>query len=382
MGACCTGKEGRHDNKQEIYTKYTNKNSNLELKSDRFPIIDLDIEKSTYNTSINNFINNDNFKYIKIVKYNIEQLYNITKYLQDDHTNSEYILYDLRETNKRKESFMKKFRMINYSIEEIKMLNESGKSRLKKYLQDKRILVICPENKLEQLEMFLFFISDNNYNCKVYLLDVDLENINSNILVDKVGINSSSLNLLNLLELKNYKDFPFILLAFKFFPHLKSDSFVFIDYYKVNKTNKLSNEYIATNKENVKMKEFINSFKISTNLQFINNNDNNLQNKSNKYKDAPLKVLQVTGINQVSDLISKKMKILEMANIAKYEILSNISVLVQIDDEIRPEVVVYIIFILVWKLCDLPIKKLIDYIKDNYLFVKELKDFNSDKLKK
>ena len=106
MGACCTGKENKNEGKsEELYTKSI-KNS---VKSNTgVPIIDLEIEKTEYTKTINRFINKYSI-HNKIKRMNIENLWNIVKYYSDDYTNSDYLLYDFRDSKLRTENFLKEY---------------------------------------------------------------------------------------------------------------------------------------------------------------------------------------------------------------------------------------------------------------------------------
>ena len=50
---------------------------------------------------------------------NLECFWNIMKFYKDDFTQCDYIIYDLRENDKKNENFLKKFKSMNYSIDSI-----------------------------------------------------------------------------------------------------------------------------------------------------------------------------------------------------------------------------------------------------------------------
>src|SRR5690348_3253668 len=112
MGACCTGKEGKNDTRHEELNTRNLRNSYNNDYNSNLPEIEYEVEKSEYSKRISNIVKkysnkNENDRIsTKIKIFSIEQLWNASKFHNDDYSNSEYLLLDTRESNKRKENFL------------------------------------------------------------------------------------------------------------------------------------------------------------------------------------------------------------------------------------------------------------------------------------
>ena len=106
MGACCNGKESKNDRiEEEICTKHTRVQILTEYVKNNIPKIEMEVEKTNLNGTLTDFIHKhmNSFEHINMKKLSLEQLWNVCKFYLDDFTNSEYILYDLREKKDKKE---------------------------------------------------------------------------------------------------------------------------------------------------------------------------------------------------------------------------------------------------------------------------------------
>ena len=134
MGNCCTWKSdiegiGEMQMKSQPYTfDNIHKILNHERSSNMFKISafltnkenipNFFLKQEIFYKNINDVILNSNNS--KIDTINIESLWNISKHYKQDFTNCPYILYDLRKKEFKVENFLKKYKCINYNINEIK----------------------------------------------------------------------------------------------------------------------------------------------------------------------------------------------------------------------------------------------------------------------
>lgn len=365
MGACCSGKEGRGDHREELCTRYTKPVMIGEAKY-TVPKMEVDIEKSGYSQMLTSLIIKYQDRHLKLRKMCLEEVWNVCRFYKDDYSVANYILYDFRNIDKRAENFLKKFRTINYSFEEMQFLNENSINNFRKYLNEKKIIIVCPEEKLDQIELFLHFVVDKKVNCSLLFLDVDLENEYRPFYKTN----------LELLDLKWFKEFPFLLLSMRHFPHLRSNSMIFIDILKNNSPNKFSHTSITEGKGDDHIIKLINTFKISTTLivKGAGAPAGTMLECKSKRLDVPLKTLSLVNIVSSADMIRDKFLLLSLINNIKYEILSSRSILLQIEEFITNETLMQFLLLAIWKITDVPVFKLKDYICENFLFIKNAKE--------
>ena len=172
MGNCCTWKSGlegagemqmraqaipfdsishilnheRSSNMFKISTFLTNKEN----------IPDYFLKQQIYYKNLNDVILNSNNN--KIETINIESLWNISKFYKQDFTDCYYILYDLRKKENKIENFLKKYKCINYSINEIKTFTGNKLKILKNFIKNKNIIIIPKNQSVNELKKILDFI--------------------------------------------------------------------------------------------------------------------------------------------------------------------------------------------------------------------------------
>jgi hypothetical protein len=385
MGACCNGKETKGDRiEEEIYTKNTRSYILSEHSKTVIPKIELDVEKSNLNKLLTNMIlkYSSTFDNVQIKKFCMEQLWNVCKFYLDDFTTSDYILLDLREKGKKKENFLKKFKIINYSLDEMKMINEVNLVKFKRYLDFKNVVIIQNDDNIKTCEEIIEFMVSKKINCKFYLFDHNL---------NEIEMTQNNKFLHDTLDLKNFRQFPYIMLSLRFFPHLKSENFVFFDFVKEdseNNSNKFTCEFINNQKhKDSHIQKFYNFFNSSTILQLKKDNKEDnvngtlLTDVKFKTETTPVinnsicKIINLSGMNSLQDILLKKEEINSAIDIIKLEILNKKSVFIQIEETVNLESVVGLIFLFVWKITDILPKKIHNYIIEHFIFIKDLRSY-------
>ena len=165
----------RSSNMFKINTFLTNKED----------IPDYFLKQEIFYKNINDIILNS--KNNKIDTINIESLWNISKYYKQDFTNCPYILYDLRKKENKVENFLKKYKCINYNINEIKTFNGNRLKLFKNFIRNKNIIIIPQNQSINELKKISNFIESLNgeivNNQKFYIL-TDILNINEEDIPD------------------------------------------------------------------------------------------------------------------------------------------------------------------------------------------------------
>ncbi len=306
MGACCSGKESKktENQEEEIYTKPSRLNSYGEnIYNQIKPSFDLEIENSSMSKNltciIKKIVNEDIYRdEIKLTKLSLEYLWNIYRFYLEDHSESNYILYDYRENSLREQNFLKKFKAINYKIEQMKNFTNTQFQKFRKYIKEKNIIIISKEDSIITIEEFIYFVLENKINSRIYLFDYNL--------TAKNNLSELNKNFLDVLDYPNFNSIPFIFLSLRFFPHMKSESLIFLDFVNYEGiTNNDENEYyncIKTNRSNYinnnillaknkkyneddffesKLLAFFKLFKISLNLKLNTSKDSALPHAIN-----------------------------------------------------------------------------------------------------
>lgn len=427
MGACCSGKDNKkgENQEEEIYTQTSRINSFGENMFNKIkPSIELEIETSSLSKNLTCIIKkiiNDEFfpEDIKISKCTMEYLWNVYRFYLDDHMDSNFLIYDYRENTLKSENFIKKFKQINYKIEQMRNFTNAQFQKFKKFIKDKSIIIIAKEDSIITIEEFIYLIIENKISSKIYLLDYNLAT-------------KSSLNLLNsqFLEAMDYPNFskmPFVFLSLRFFPHLKSESLIFLEFIDADKLAQISSNNNSNNNQNIisnnnlicdrkykendfyesKILNFFKNFKISLNLKLnINSNHHNsdnecIGNNSNKnnnkkyhnintrsIKDQPsnsnknnaekqtsnyaspntfnylIKCFEISNIIDLDDLAKKKDIIIDYLEIIKQEIALNKSLIIQIPLDIDKEAILAVLLYLVWKITNIEPINLTAYLKE------------------
>ena len=194
MGNCCTWKSdiegiGEMQMKSQPYTfDNIHKILNHERSSNMFKISafltnkenipNFFLKQEIFYKNINDVILNSNNS--KIDTINIESLWNISKHYKQDFTNCPYILYDLRKKEFKVENFLKKYKCINYNINEIKTFSGNRLKLFKNFIRNKNIIII-PQNQsiseLKKISNFIESLSGEIVNNQKYFILTDILNI-------------------------------------------------------------------------------------------------------------------------------------------------------------------------------------------------------------
>ena len=194
MGNCCTWKSdiegiGEMKMKSQAYP-FDNipKLLNHERSSNMFKISafltnkenipNFFLKQEIFYKNINDVILNSNNN--KIDTINIESLWNISKYYKQDFTNCPYILYDLRKKELKVENFLKKYKCINYNINEIKTFSGNRLKLFKNFIRNKNIIIIPQNqsiNELKKISNFIEGLSGEIISNQKFFILVDILNI-------------------------------------------------------------------------------------------------------------------------------------------------------------------------------------------------------------
>jgi len=424
MGACCTGKETKSDiRNEELSWKIFKSQSHTELRRVSAPKIDVEVDNTFFGYNLNNLIQKfqkDHLNQTKFEKFSMERLWNVHKFYLDDFTNSDYILCDLRENAEKTENFLKKFKKINYSLDELKMLNENQLTRFKKFVNAKNLIFIIKEDKIKILEEFLNFFYEKGVMsviAKILFLD------NSMNIKD---LSYSYKNFYEMQDYKNFKNLPYVLFPLKIFPHLKSESFIFFDFYNSENNSKLHPVESLNNQEkknkHTQVNHYIKFFELFniTNVLILNGaTTNNVSSKSdsnpifntsqnvskmydgfanishvkikgenapsntntggNKTKNCKLIKLNLSSVSELKD--KNDFLNFQFFSIRK-DIISRGSFFIIIDNNLNSELASYLIFLSIWKISEMKPLGLKMYMLENLMFVKGLSEFyeNSENL--
>lgn len=446
MGACCSGKDNKkgENQEEEIYTKTSRINSFCDnILNAIKPTIDLEIETSSMSKNlsciIKKIINDECFpEDIKVQKFTMEYLWNVSRFYLEDHIDSYYLIYDYRENPLRTQNFLKKFKYINYNIEQLRNFSHSQFQRFKRFIKEKNIIIIAKEDSIITIEEFIYYIIENKINVKIYFLDYNLAAINS--------LSELNKNLLKVMDYSNFNRLPFIFISLRFFPHLKSESLVFLQFIDTDKiqqnkkgcSNKIGNnnhnehdhnlqnyslicdkKYIHSDFHDSQILSFFKFFQISVNLKLnifnddqpnsnrMGNTNNNLSrkyhsistmstrdiknNKSNYEKkdnanlsnyNYIIKCLEINDIVDLDDLVNKKEIVIDYIDMIKQEVVFKKSPIIQIPLDIDKEALIAILLYFIWKITDIEPINLIAYLKENLFYFPALNNLKEENFEK
>jgi hypothetical protein len=384
MGACCTCKENKNIKfDEEIQTKSSrNMFMPTTTKMISIPQLELDYEKSPLSESITILIKHSlKFNNINISKFSYEQLWNVSKFYLDDFTTSDYLIYDLRPNIKRTENFIKKFRKVNYTINEMKILPEYNLNMFTKYIDNKRIIVILKEESIKVCEEFIEILSGLQINVKICIL--------TNLLSEELDHNYKPLY--EIAEGKHLQHFPNILFPLKLFPHLGSDNFVFLDYIQNEDlfSYEFLNEWDLNFQNFYSLYNFLNFYKCSNIVKIFSSQNSFFKNQNPLYSNKELKIKKsdlniecniscLSNITTIDDIIFQKDLINEFFDSLKSEIISCKSIIIQLDPSLNKTLAKTLMLIIIWKLTDVPPSKTKSYIKESMFYIKELNDITEE----
>lgn len=348
MGQCCGG-ESIHKDEVELYkTKYAmlksrrtqtvtglnNRNSKLLYQS---PMINFNIEKNNLTYAINdllgryNTIDLENSNYTAqerfIDKLRMDQLWNIVLSHNDDFTQSQYLLLDMREAGK--ESFLQKLRRINYSVTDLISdslnINDQMLDKFYRFVSKKKIIVIIDlTEKVLILDDFISFLKHKNVNCFIRILDNDLDK--------EASISTKAL--VELLDKRISRYLPMIMTSLQYLPHLQSNKTIFI-----NSRFDLNSLLTGDAQENIfncypDINTFIDNYNLSTIC--IVTPSRNILKKVNGASLSNFSFLQnsiiIEDISTLSDVYSHKKDFYSSLNNLHSEVVGGGSILILIDD--------------------------------------------------
>ena len=339
MGGCCGGNRNNNFEKDgEMMMRYIpieNKNGLLhpEYLSNISNILYKDNEKEEsekilkYKNLQSKLISNimkltENSISNGVFIMNLEYFWNIMKYYKDDFTQCDYIIYDLRESDKKIENFLKKFKSMNYSIDSIDNFNNSKMNIFKKFLKGKTLIIIPNDyENFSQISKLISIINQQKINIKYYII--------SQVLNEDEGFyyfEPIIYHLYKKLDDNCFNEYPNILFSLKEIKYLNNNNFIFIDSKKDDITNNNIEPSIYNFLIDLKIKcildlDFHNNTNISSyqtyeQIYYINYNYTGL-NSSNQLKKL-LNIIKSIILNQGTFIILYNKKIVEDNILAKW----------------------------------------------------------------
>ena len=169
MGVCCARTESINE---EVLNSFHKSDNDLDiLKVPELLYESKKYEKKMLNSSINDLISNLTQAFGNITKkITFIELFNISLKFQDNYTNSNYLVYDLREHEDQTDNFVKKMKHINYSYDELKVLSQDKISNFRRFINNKTIIFIFPD----------YNSSNNVINNKIQIENNNNSNRNNN----------------------------------------------------------------------------------------------------------------------------------------------------------------------------------------------------------
>jgi hypothetical protein len=438
MGACCTRQNIIKDETLEFYSNINQEDSSSDLLNYNIYKISKKFDNNNYNIILNNIINKLKEKYSnnEIKKITFNDIYNIVIYYKENYLNSNYLIYDFRNFEERKENYIKKMKQINYSFEEIKNLNNKKKQKFINYITNKDIIFIIKdiendnnnndenddinsdniiinkikENNIKNIENkikkglsnnnIINISNKNNNNIESdpinfisLLLDFNIKFSISllNTSFDKKTLTNYSSKLSNFLEENHfYENLPFILLPYSHIDPLKYEGYFFISFNKENlfdfnyfeniNNNDMNNNNNDVNKNFII--NFINEIKITTIIQIDNLNSNTsfkqFQRGNFLYKEY---TLSIKDINESKDNTEMICRWIRKEMILGHSIVLNVKNYKEEEDNENNNNTFknndnYIIIVILILCLSIKIKlnKIIEYLKEKVIFIKDFKN--------
>lgn len=332
--------------------------------------VNYEVERNTYTPLINDIIsryNSIDLEYSSretriqkerfIEKLRSDQLFNIFSKYKNDFTESEYIIYDLRET--KKHSFIKKCNQLNFSVKDLQNGSNSLLKRVKKYLDKKKLIILIDKPQLiADIEELIILITKNNFDTKIKLFDNDLNK--------EASISTATFS--DFLDKRICNHLPFIFAQLQHFPHMGSNKFVFINY-KVN-----INDYCSSEKEKnlftySETSNFINFYSLHSFILITKEKGISVKLKALNQDIIYLtRSIIIDNISSLEHLEKKNYEILEAIGIMLCAIEDENSGLILIDEKIKEEVLNLLMYIFIRKLIKIPPKMISSMLIDNPLF--------------
>ena len=276
MGACCTRLELSKDTlleKNSISCSYREKNQEDEC-SDLF-LESLKFDNNLFNHNIDNLLINLRDQFLsKTKKITFHEIYNIVLLYQENYTNSNFILYDLRNSSDQNENFLKKMRRINYINDELKSLSNEKKNNFRRFLKSHCIIIIYPGDVFERK----LLNQPIDVIINLYSLKAEIKINILNVSFTENSLSPFTQKLYDFLDKKNYELLPYILLTYSHLSFFKKEGYIFLKF----NSNIFTFENILQKKDNQeKEKTIIDEFLVNFNVTTIININNEEKNKNN-----------------------------------------------------------------------------------------------------
>ena len=371
--------------------------------------------RSTYNINykngpINEYIDSlitNNQSPIPLQKINFIQLYNIFMNYAYDFTKSDFVVCDARKDNEKKQIFLKKFYQINFLPQQVESMQEERMNKFKNYLKNKNIIFILKdETSFEILEQYITIFSVN-YDFQLKNIYVLSESINKN---EERQINDSYLENLNTFidEDVLYEYIPKILINsmdikscnLNYQNNLSHNGLIFITSYphiantKHNNKNNIHMNKLDINnicdedlKENNIFLNFFSKFKIESILNFISEENDENNNNPGIITHSEAKRKKINGeehrISIKQKNISLPKNLIDFGQYYnsiendfdsiieefKYQIVNNNCIIIEFDDEIKSNIKMKFLFIIVNKITGLCFEDIESYLKINFFIL-------------
>lgn len=171
--------------------------------------------------NINNVITS--FRNFNIKKITIGDIWNISKYYLNDFTLSHFIVYDFRGKEFKNENFLKKYKCISYTIENIEMFSSDRINLFHKFLSNKTVIIIPENEHLENTKRFITCLNQYNItNVNIKILDIVLHE-------EMLITNEMYYSLYKRFDDSVFHLYPNILLPLRRITYLDNPSFIFVD---------------------------------------------------------------------------------------------------------------------------------------------------------
>lgn len=386
MGNCCGQDQGNtlelhlsHKNNMNEKVEKAKKGFNAYRYGERSSLlknkesINFEVEKNTFTLLINDIISRHNFIDIEystresrlhkerfVERLRSDQLFNIIISHNDDFTNSEYLFYDLR-SNKR-ETYIKIAKHLNYLVKELQIASTSIVKKVKKFLNGKKLIVLIDKtDSIVEIEELLVFLSRNEFNCKVKLLDTDLNK--------EASLSTTAFS--GYLDKRIGSHLPYIFANLQHYQHLGSNKFIFLNYnFSIEdfcSKEKESNMFTCVPDINNFIDYFsLNSFILITADKEITKKIYNLHDKIIYLSQSII----IDNINSKEKIVSKAPELLDAISRLLCAIEDENSALILIDKNIKLEVLNIIMYLFIRKLLKVPAKMINTILQDNPVFYK------------
>lgn len=328
MGGCCGGRNYKIEGKSEVIMKNPIIRNNsvatfsqsesminpLTLKNVQDKIEKANLAIRILTGNIEKII--DLFPEFDIKPIFLDEIWNISKFYLNDFTLSEYILYDLRDKSLKNENFLKKYKCINYTVDNIENFSPDKTFVFKRFICNKTVIIIISEDKVNLLFQLFQNLNEQRLNqFKVCILAQILRE-------DMLYLNMFS-NLYKQFDHVDFPYFPHILIPLRKIFYIKNESYIFIDTLSNSKftKEKLEEENFIENSQ------FLIDFKIKIILSIASSNDTfHIENINNSIYYISINLKIIDDHNSSAKLI----------NLIKSYILNQSGLLILFDNKEFP----------------------------------------------